>query len=126
MKGTSESHRKNAQYPRVRTAAVVDPHPGESMEEAVLRYQRAKASGEEIGAEREALKLRQDRGELIKAEVARDQLEAAHLAWVAELEQMPHLVATGLGEEFTAAMRDLVRARVDQVVLEVRQRIGGG
>ena len=126
MKGTSESHRKNAQYPRVRTAPVVDQHPGESMEEAVLRYQRAKASSEEIGAEREELKLRVDRGELIRAEVARDRLEAAHLAWVAELEQLPHLVATNLPPEIPVAIREQVRAAVEVQVLAVRKRIGGG
>jgi molybdopterin-biosynthesis enzyme MoeA-like protein len=128
MSGTTESNRRNARLPRSAriVAAAVDRHPGETLDESVARYQKAKADSEEIGAERESLKLRQDRGDLIKVDVARDRLEAVHLAWVAELEQMPHLVATGLPAEIPAAIREQVRAQAESIANAIRKRIGTG
>lgn len=122
-----ERLRKNAATPRVMkpSARGVKPATDETLDEAVLRYQQAKADTEALDAERRALDVAKARGELIPAADARDALEASHLAWVAELEQLPHAVANAMPPEVPSSIREHVRAAVEAGCLAIRRRIGG-
>lgn len=105
--------------------ASMKPSSGETLESAMLRYQQAKADTETLDAEKRALDVARMRGDLIAADDARDEIEATHLRWVAELEQLPHLVASALPPEVGQAMRELVRAQIEASAIAIRHRIGG-
>lgn len=113
-------------YPRTPGASRVKPSPNESMEDATLRLQQAKADTEELDAEKRSEELAVLRRELIPAAEARDAAEAIHLQWVAELEQLPHSVATALPPEIPASQREQLRQVVEAQCNALRLRIGGG
>lgn len=98
---------------------------GEKLDEAILRYQRAKATTEELDAARREVELNRLRGALIPAEEARDALEAAHLRWVAELDQLSAATIAALPIEFPASQRETVRKSIDDACCEIRKRISG-
>ncbi len=112
-----------ASRPRIRIGAG-RANPGESLDDAVLRYQQAKADTEQLDAEKRALDVAKMRGDLIPADDARDEIEATHLAWVAELDQLPHSVASSLPPEIPASVREQLRAAVEAACMATRQRIG--
>lgn len=101
-------------------------NPDESMEAASLRLQQAKADTETLDAQKRELDLAVARGKLIPVSTARDNLEREHLRWVAELDQLPHSVASVLPPEIPASVRDLVRAAVESECLALRQRFANG
>lgn len=114
--------------PRIKmpTGAARKANPNESLEEATLRLQQAKADTEELDAERREVELAVLRRDLMPASDVRDSLEAVHLQWVSELEQLPHSVATALPPEIPASQREVLRAAVEAQCNALRQRIGGG
>lgn len=113
--------------PRVPRPSDLDPADhgeGESMDEALLRFQQAKADTEQLDAEKRALDVSRMRGDLIPADEARDEIEATHLRWVSELDQLPHSVASSLPPEIAASMREQIRSAIEAACLAVRNRIG--
>ena len=114
--------------PRIpgRSAVARKANPDESLDDATLRLQQAKADTEQLDAEKREVELAALRRELIPAPDARDAIEAVHLQWVAELEQLPHSVATALPPEVPASLREVMRAAVEAQCNALRTRIGGG
>lgn len=120
---TPDHQRRAGSFPRVRLPTPKKTKPGESLEEATLRLQQAKATTEELDAEKRELELATLRGALIPAEDARDSLEAEHLRWVSELEQLPHSVVASLPPEVPSSLRDVIRTAVESQCVAVRKRI---
>jgi len=125
---TVEHQKRAASFPRVKLpmGAARKANPDESLEDATLRLQQAKADTESLDAQKRELELSQLRGSLIPAATARDNLEAEHLRWVAELEQLPHACASSLPPEIPASVRESLRAAVEVQCMAVRQRIANG
>lgn len=125
---TTEHQRDAAQQPRPprvpRELRGLTAPSNETMNAALLRYQQAKADTESLDAEKRALDVAKARRELIPADEARDALEAVHLRWVAELDQLPHMVATSLPPETPSSLREQVRFAVEAACLAARKRIG--
>jgi len=125
---TVEHQRRAGAMPRVKLpqGAARKANPNESLEDATLRLQQAKADTETLDAQKRELDLAVARGKLIPVSTARDNLEREHLRWVAELDQLPHSVASVLPPEIPASVRDLVRAAVESECLALRQRFANG
>ena len=122
---TGAHQRRAASRPRAgKVPPTVQPASGESLDDAILRYQRAKADTEGLDAEKRALDVARLRGDVIPADDARDELEATHLRWCAELDQLPHAVAASIPPEVPASVREQIRALVETACLAVRTRIG--
>lgn len=122
---TGEHQRRAASRPRAgKVPSTVQPEGGETLDEAVLRYQQAKADTEELDAEKRALDVARLRGELIPAEDARDEIEATHLRWCAEVDQLPHAVASSIPPEVPASVREQIRTLVETACTAVRTRMG--
>ena len=98
----------------------------ETLDAATLRLQQAKADTEELDAEKRREELAVLRRGLIPEAESRDAAEAIHLQWVAEIEQLPHSVATSLPPEVPASQRELLRQTVEAQCNALRLRIGGG
>lgn len=121
---TSEHQSRAGRMPRIRLPnGARQANPDESIEEATLRLQQAKADTEELDAQKRELELAALKGSLVPAAAARDNLEAEHLRWVAELEQLPHSVSAALPPEIVASVRDVIRSAIEQQCLAIRQRI---
>ncbi len=93
--------------------------------EARRRRENAAADREAIARERDSIELATMKRALIPADDARDAMEQIHLAWVAELDQLPHAVASALPPEVPASIRELVRGHVEAACIAIRRRIGG-
>lgn len=100
-------------------------NPDETVDQAVARYQKAKADVEELDALKRDIEVCRLKGDLVPVSDVRDQYEELHLEWVAELEQLPHAVAASLPNEIAASIREVVRETVTAACMAVRQRIGG-
>lgn len=124
----AKAGRANAGIPRVarvpRSDSLIPRNPEESLEEAVVRYQRAKATNEELDSIKLDLAIKRESGELIPANDSIDSMEALNLRWVAELEQLPHSVATDLPAEIAGIVREQVRTAVENACLAMRLRLG--
>ncbi len=125
---TTDHQRRSASFPRgprgANATTVISPGPGETMEEAMLRYQQAKADTESLDAEKRAIDVARARKELIPVADAQDEIEATHLAWVAGLDQLPHIVASSLPPEVPASLVETLRASIEAACVALRQRIG--
>jgi predicted component of type VI protein secretion system len=126
-KNLTAAHQKAAgrmpRKPFVR-AGNIKRKENETVEAAVERYQKAKADVEELDALKRDIEISRLKGDLVPSDEVRDQYEAIHLQWVAELEQLPHIVATALGTDFSASMREAVRSVVAEQCFIIRGRIG--
>jgi hypothetical protein len=123
---TGDHQRAASRMPRkpfVRTGNI-KRKANETVEDAVARYQKAKADVEELDALKRDIEISRIKGELVPSDEVRDQYEANHLQWVAELEQLPHIVATALNSDFPASMREAVRLVVSEQCFLIRSRIG--
>jgi hypothetical protein len=117
--------RKNI-YPRLPSGVDRRANPDESLEDATLRLQQAKADTEQLDALKRQLELDTLKGTLVQAAQVRDNLEAEHLRWVSELDQLPHACTLALPPEIPASMRDQIRSTIEAQCLLVRQRIANG
>ena len=101
-------------------------NPDESMEDASLRLQQAKADTEQLDAQKREVELAVARGVLIPVATAKDNLEREHLRWVSELEQLPHTVASSLPPEIPESTRELLRSVIESECMALRRRFANG
>lgn len=78
---------------------------GESTEEAVARYQKAKADSEEIGAQRAAIQLGRERSVLIRVAVVDELAQRTHQTYARELARLVADAVAGLPPEVAELVR---------------------
>lgn len=93
--------------------------PGESLDEATLRLQVARADTEELDRQKRELELRKARGELVTKEEAVDLAQAAVLRVCQILDLIPERLRDRLPPELHAACDHL-----SDVIHEARTEIG--
>lgn len=111
--------------PRAPRGAAKARKPNESLEEASLRLQRARADTEELDARKRQVELEAMQRRLIPASDAQDAIERAHLAWVAELEQLSTAVCTAIGVSMPLEHREAARRIINEECDAIRRRIAG-
>ena len=122
---TSTHQRHAASRPRPsKVPASVQAGPDETLDEAVLRFQQAKADTEGLDAEKRAIDIARMRADLIPAADAREEIEATHQRWVEEFQSLPQVVASLIPPEVPASVREQIRALVETACLAARARIG--
>lgn len=99
--------------------AELQRKPGESLDEATLRLQVARADTEELDRQKRELELRKARGEVVTKEEAVDLAQAAVLRVCQILDLIPERLRDRLPPELHAACEHL-----SDVIHEARTEIG--
>jgi predicted RNase H-like HicB family nuclease len=123
--GIADNARRASHFPRPNRAigatikeAERERKPGETLEEAVLRLQIAKADTEELDKQRRQIEIDKIRGDLVTKEQAKEVAEEVLHAAIREAEKMPSMIRAAL-----ASNRDLVN-HLDTICGEVERQIG--
>ena len=95
----------------------------ETLEEATLRLQQARADTESLDATKREIEIQKLKGSLVEVSDVRDEMERLHLAWVAELEQIPQAAIGELPGTLAASLHQTIRAAIESACTAARNRI---